>query len=221
MSRGLVLSVNVGRPREIEWHGKRAATAIWKAPVAGRVAVGEENLAGDDQADRSVHGGLDKALYAYAREDAEWWEAEIGRAIELGGFGENLTLRGVDVSRALIGERWAIGSAVVEVAQPRIPCWKLGARMDDPTFPRRFLAADRPGAYLRVLEQGELASGDAVAIVRQPHHAVTVADVAAIYHRQHDRVAELLDVPDLSSGWHVWARRRVEPSREAATRRAG
>jgi len=208
VAHGSVLSVNVGLPREIEWHGKRATTAIWKAPVDGPVLVGEENLAGDEQADRSVHGGIDKAVYAYAREDAEWWEGETDRPIDLGGFGENLTLRGVDVSRALIGERWSIGSALLEVAQPRIPCWKLGARMGDRGFPRRFLAADRPGAYLRVIEQGSLAVGDDVVVVHRPTHHLTTARVAAIYHRERERANELLAVPELSSGWHVWAERQ-------------
>jgi MOSC domain-containing protein YiiM len=205
VAAGSVLSVNVGVPREIEWHGKRALTAIWKAPVEGLVLLGDENLAGDEQADRSVHGGIDKAVYAYAREDAEWWEGETGRPIDLGGFGENLTLRGIDVSGALIGERWSVGSALLEVAQPRIPCWKLGARMGDREFPRRFLAGDRPGAYLRVIERGSLAAGNEVAVVHRPTHIVTVARVAAIYHRERERAHELLEVPELDSGWHVWA----------------
>ena len=119
-----LVSVNVGRPREIEWLGKRGTTAIWKAPVEGRVPVAGVNLAGDDQADRRFHGGPDKAVYAYAGEDYDWWSRELDRPLEPGTFGENLTLQGLDVTAAVVGERWAIGSALLEVAQPRTPCWK-------------------------------------------------------------------------------------------------
>jgi MOSC domain-containing protein YiiM len=149
---GKLLSVNVGSPREIEWLGRREATSIWKSPVEGRVPVCGVNVAGDDQADREFHGGPDKAVYAYAHEDTVWWERELGRELEHGNFGENLTVSGVDVTGAVVGERWEIGTAVLEVAQPRIPCWKLGARMDDASFPVHFAAAGRPGSYLRVVE---------------------------------------------------------------------
>ena len=132
---GRLLAVNVGAPREIEWLGRRETTSIWKSPVDGRVAVRGVNVAGDDQADREVHGGPDKAVYAYAREDTAWWERELGRELEHGNFGENLTVSGVDVTGAVVGELWEVGSAVLEVAQPRIPCWKLGARMEDASFP--------------------------------------------------------------------------------------
>src|SRR5690242_9734402 len=126
---GRVLSVNVGRPRTITWLGQTATTAIWKEPLAGRVAVRGVNLAGDTQADRQVHGGPDKAVYVYAAEDTGWWEGELGLPLVPGNFGENLTLAGVDVTGAVVGETWAIGTAVLQVAQPRIPCWKLGARL--------------------------------------------------------------------------------------------
>ena len=157
---GKLLSVNVGSPREIEWLGRREATSIWKSPVEGRVPVRGVNVAGDDQADREFHGGPDKAVYAYAREDTVWWERELGRELEHGNFGENLTVSGVDVTGAVVGERWEIGTVVLEVAQPRIPCWKLGARMEDASFPVHFAAAGRPGAYLRIVEEGEIGAGD-------------------------------------------------------------
>src|SRR3954463_10579617 len=113
-------SINVGRPRRIETAGPPVTTAIWKQPVDGRVAVRGVNLDGDDQADRSVHGGEDKAVYVYAREDELWWENELGRPVELGSFGENLTLEGCDATNATIGERWEIGDVLLEVSQPRI-----------------------------------------------------------------------------------------------------
>src|SRR3954471_23397995 len=138
ISRGKVLSVNVGFPREFEYHGRSARSAIWKSPVSGRVAARGVNLAGDDQADRQAHGGPDKALYAYALEDARWWEAREGRPFGYAEFGENLTTEGIEVNDALVGERWAIGSAIFEIAEPRVPCWRLGVRMNDPKFIQRF-----------------------------------------------------------------------------------
>ena len=120
-----VLSVNVGLPRAFEYRGRPAKSAIWKSAVAGRVAARGVNLAGDDQADRAAHGGYDKAVYAFAVEDARWWEEREGRPFAAGDFGENLTTEGIAVDDARIGERWRIGTALLEVAEPRIPCWRL------------------------------------------------------------------------------------------------
>lgn len=206
---GRLLSVNVGTPREIEWLGRRETTSIWKAPIEGRVTVRGVNVAGDDQADRDVHGGPDKAVYAYAREDSEWWERELGRALEHGNFGENLTISGIDVTAAVVGERWEVGSTVLEVAQPRIPCWKLGARMADPSFPVHFAAAGRPGAYLRIIEEGEIGAGDEIRVGDKPGHGLTVGDVARIYHQERNRCAQLLRAPELAEGWQEWALRRT------------
>jgi MOSC domain-containing protein YiiM len=206
---GTLLSVNVGTPREIEWLGRREKTSIWKAPVEGRVPVRGVNVAGDDQANREVHGGPDKAVYAYAREDTEWWERELGRRLEHGNFGENLTVSGIDVTGAVVGERWTLGSTVLEVAQPRIPCWKLGARMEDPSFPVHFAAAGRPGAYLRIVEEGEIGAGDEILVAERPGHGLTVGDVARIYHQERSRAALLLRAPELAEGWQEWALRRA------------
>ena len=206
---GALLSVNVGSPREIEWLGRREATSIWKSPVDGRVAVRGVNVAGDDQADREFHGGPDKAVYAYAREDTVWWERELGRELEHGNFGENLTVSGLDVTGAVVGERWEVGAVVLEVAQPRIPCWKLGARMEDASFPVHFAAAGRPGAYLRIVEEGEIGADDGVRVVGKPEHGITVGVVARIYHQERGRASTLLDAPELCSDWHDWALRRT------------
>jgi MOSC domain-containing protein YiiM len=205
-----VVSVNVGRPREIERNGSVERTAIWKAPVEGRVAVRGVNVEGDDQADRSVHGGPDKAVYAYAGEDTAWWERELGRALGPGAFGENLTLAGVDVTDALIGERWRIGSVLLEVSQPRIPCWKLGKRMSDSLFLKRFADAGRPGAYLRIAGEGELAGGDAVEIVHRPDHDITVGLVAHAFLHDHSLAARVLEADALSNEWRRWAAGQVE-----------
>jgi MOSC domain-containing protein YiiM len=202
-----VLAVNVGQVREIEWLGQRAATGIWKYPVEGRVPVAGVNLAGDDQADRRVHGGRDKAVYSYSREDQEWWEQQLGRSLEPGIFGENLTLRGVDVTGAIIGERWQVGSTVLEVAQPRIPCWKLGARLGDPDFPPKFGSGGRPGAYLRIVTEGDVGEGDEVCVLYRPAHGVSIGEVAHIYHEDHSRASLLLEIEDLAYPLKNWARR--------------
>src|SRR3954465_2533090 len=125
---GVVESVNVGVPRPVQVGDHTVWTAIWKSPVEGRVPLRGVNLRGDDQADRTVHGGPDKAVYAYGSEDTAWWSEQLPRQLEPGTFGENLTTRGVDVSGAVIGERWAVGSTVLEVCQPRLPCFKLGLK---------------------------------------------------------------------------------------------
>jgi MOSC domain-containing protein YiiM len=169
-----VLSVNVGAIRAVEWRGTVITTGIWKAPVAGRVALRGVNFAGDDQADRTVHGGPDKAVYAYAREDYEYWRTHEGLDTPTGLFGENLTIEGVDLSATLVGERWRIGSTLLEVAQPRLPCYKLGVRMGDRMFPKKFLAAERSGAYFRVIEEGDVGADDPVEIVSRPTHRVTL-----------------------------------------------
>jgi len=155
-SAGKVLSVNVGTAREFEYGGRPAKSAIWKSPVVGRIAVRGVNLAGDEQADRKAHGGPDEVVYAYAIEDTTWWQQQIGRSLGYGEFGENLTTEGMQVNDALVGERWQIGTTVLEVSEPRIPCWRLGDRMNDKTLPtqvyrgfaaRRVFSTNRRGNY--------------------------------------------------------------------------
>ena len=159
-----VVSVNVGRPQRVEWHGRVVTTAIFKEPVDGPITASGVNLSGDDQADRRVHGGPDKAIYAYAAEDYEWWAAELGAPLGVGTFGENLTIGGIDLNQCVIGDRWRFGATVLEVAQPREPCFKLGMRMGDAAFVDRFDAARRPGTYLRIVSPGEVAAGDAIVV---------------------------------------------------------
>jgi MOSC domain-containing protein YiiM len=206
---GSVLSVNVAEIREVPRGGRMVPTGIWKNPVAGRVAVRGVNVEGDEQADRAVHGGPDKALYAYAREDTDWWERELERELPHGAFGENLTLSGADVSGALIGERWRVGSVLLEVSEPRFPCWKLGVRFGDPTMLKRFSAALRPGAYLRIVEEGELAAGDAVEIAERPDHDLTIARFAHAYLEDRSELPRLLEVPAVSKTWRDWVRERA------------
>ncbi len=202
---GRVLSVNVGTVREFEYNGRPAKSAIWKSPAAGRIAAQGVNLDGDDQADRRAHGGPDKAIYAYAVEDARWWEQEIGRPLAYGEFGENLTTEGIEVNYALVGERWEIETTVLEVSEPRIPCWRLGVRMNDPIFPRRFAEAMRPGAYLRIVVEGNIGAGDEIRVIEKPGHSLTIRDVFRIYTRDRDEVERLLAVPRMSESWRRWA----------------
>jgi MOSC domain-containing protein YiiM len=201
---GKVLSVNVGNAREFEYGGRPARSAIWKFPAVGRIAVRGVNLAGDDQADRTAHGGPDKVVYAYAVEDERWWQQRIGRSLTYGEFGENLTTEGVEVNDTVIGESWKIGTTVLEVSEPRIPCW-LGVRMNDKMFPRQFTEAMRPGTYLRLVVEGNVGAGDEIQVIESPTHGLTVRDVFRIYTRDRDEVPRLLTVPQMSESWKRWA----------------
>src|SRR3954451_5865969 len=193
-----LLSVNVGRPREISARrGQPLLSAIFKAPVEGRVRVEGINLAGDDQADRSVHGGPEKAVYAYAREDIDWWE-NIHGDLPNGVFGENLTTQGLDVSVAVLGERWRIGTAVLEVCQPRLPCSKLGIRFKDLRMVKAFARASRPGGYLRIIEEGEVGGGDEVTVLARPDHGITLAMCSDAVLKDPSLAATVLRAPQLS-----------------------
>src|SRR5512146_737894 len=216
ITRGKVLSVSVGLPREFEYNGRPAKSGSWKYPVTGRIAARGINLAGDDQADRAAHGGPDKAVYAYAVEDLRWWAREIGRPLQHGELGENLTTEGIDVNGALVGERWAIGTTVLEVAEPRVPCWKLGVRMNDKLFPRRFTEALRPGALLRILVEGEAGAGDDIRVVDRPAHGLTVRDVLRIYAFDRQDAGRLLAAPRMSEDWRWWAEHHLQDTQGRA-----
>jgi MOSC domain-containing protein YiiM len=178
-----VLSVNVGRPRANPWK-RVATTGIDKRPVSGPVAVtvpgpkgdGSVGLAGDHAYDVKNHGGADQAVYAYAREDLDRWQRELGRELPGGSFGENLTTTGIDVNAALIGERWRIGTTVLEVSCPRIPCSTFAGFLDERGWLKRFTLAAVPGPYFRVVEPGHISAGDPITVVSRPaEHRVTVA----------------------------------------------
>jgi len=202
-----IVSVNVGQQRTVEFRGRQVSTGIYKSPVHGPVRVEGVNLVGDDQADRSVHGGTHKAVYAYASEDYGWWSEQLGRTVGAGTFGDNLTTQGVDVGQAVVGQRWCIGEVVLEVSEPRLPCYKLGIRMEDARFPKIFSASLRPGAYLRIVDEGSLRAGDEIEIGFAPEHGITVSDVARIYENDRHEARRLLAVPELSDQWKDWGRR--------------
>jgi MOSC domain-containing protein YiiM len=205
-SRAHVVSVNVGKPRAVDTGRRSVVTAIWKDPIQGRVRVRGVNVEGDEQADLTVHGGPEKAIYAYAIEETRAWEAEIGRDLGPGTFGENLTTEGVDVSGALIGERWRIGTTLLEVVQPRLPCFKLALRMEDPRFVKRFAQASRPGAYLRIVQEGEIAAGDeiSVEIASLPDHGVTMRLVSDAILLDHSLIPQVLEAPQLIPSLREW-----------------
>ncbi len=210
-----LLSVNVGRLRPIPYRGKQVMTGIFKEPVRGRVAARGTNLEGDEQASAKVDGGFDNAVYAYAREDYEWWEAELSEPMEPGRFGENLTTTGVELNDALVGERWRVGTVLLEVSEPRFPCFKLGVRMGTQRFVKRFAEARRTGTYLRIVEDGELGAGDAIEVVERPDHGVTIGRFADAYLGDRDRLAELLVAERLSDEWRSEIEGRIAERRTA------
>lgn len=205
MSGARIESINVGRPRLIMINGQPVKTAIYKSPVEGPVHAGPEGLEPDRQADLSVHGGIDKAVYAYSVDDYLWWGEQLGRELTPGEFGENLTVAGIDLASTRIGERWHAGEALLEVSEPRQPCSKLGAKMGDPRFIKRFAKAMRHGAYLRVIEAGPLERGDPIEVIDRPDHDVTIELLGRIVFEDRSLAARALQAPALSPGWREWA----------------
>ena len=203
---GEVISVNVTSfVHEGEWTGSVGRTGIDKRSISGRVKLAENAVVGDVVADRKSHGGYDKAVYAYAREDAQWWEKELGILIAPGRFGENLTIRGVEVTGAVIGERWRIGSALLEVSEPRIPCRVFAGFWDRPTLIKDFTRAGKPGSYLRIIEEGEIGTGDEIVIVHRPSHGITISDLFAAKSGERSRIAEIANVAEVSDSIRDWA----------------
>jgi MOSC domain-containing protein YiiM len=209
-----VVSVNVGLPRQVEWRGRSVTTGIFKSPAAGRVRVRALNLDGDRQADLSVHGGPAKAVYAYPAENYEYWRRELpGVELPAGSFGENLTTEGLRETGTRIGERLRIGSAVMRVTGPRIPCYKLGVKFERDDMVKRFLASERTGFYLAVVEEGDVAAGDPIERVGQASHDVTVSEIVRLYARDREDVEALrrvVQIEALPEGWREHFRRQLE-----------
>ncbi len=173
-----VVSVNVSLPKTVEWRGRKVTTAIFKEPVKGRVRIRGTGLVGDRQADPSVHGGPMKAVYAYPSEHYPFWRRELERAdLPWGSFGENLTTEGLDEGRLRIGDRLRVGSTLLKVTQPRMPCYKLGIRFGRDDMVRRFLASGRSGFYLAILEEGDVAAGDGIELLGTDEGRPTVSQV--------------------------------------------
>ena len=200
-----LLSVNVGLPRDIEWKGRTVHTAIWKDPVPGRCRVSRLNLAGDGQGDLAGHGGEQRAVFVYQIESHRYWEEQLGRTgLVPGQFGENFTVEGLPDDAVCIGDRYRIGSGVFEVTQPRVTCYRVGIRMNEPRMPALLTSSGRPGFYFRVLEEGEVGAGDAIVKVSDGPERMTVAEVnALLYSPEHprDRLERALRIAALSPGW--------------------
>ncbi|MBX7265681.1 MOSC domain-containing protein [Micromonospora sp. Llam7] len=207
---GRVASVNVGIVTEAEWAGDASGrSGIDKRPVDVPVLFHPDGVTGDFIGERAHHGGPDKAVYAYAEEDAAWWAAELGRTIRPGGFGENLTTYAVDVTGAVIGERWSVGQAVLQVTMPRTPCTTFAGFWGVPDLIRRFTVRAAPGAYLRVLREGDVDAGDPVEVVHRPAHGVTVGEVFRATSLEPALLPRLLAAVDLPEPIRDRARRRL------------
>jgi MOSC domain-containing protein YiiM len=197
----IVRSVNVGTPRPREW-AEIGRTAIEKHPVAGSVRARTLGLDGDQVGDTVHHGGVDQAIYAFAREDLDWWAEQLGARLADGMFGENLTTAGIDVNEARVGERWRVGTVLFEVASVRIPCndfkgWMGESGLDNDAWVKRFAAVGRPGPYLRVVEEGTLQAGDALVVEHRPGHGVTVSTMFRALTTDRSLLPELLHVDGL------------------------
>src|SRR6476469_4530288 len=200
-----LLSVNVGLPRDIEWKGRIVHTAIWKDPVPGRCRVSRLNLAGDGQGDLAGHGGEQRAVFVYQIESHRYWEQQLGRSgLVPGQVGENFTVEGLPDDAVCIGDRDRIGSGVFEVTQPRVTCYRVGIRMDEPRMPALLTSSGRPGFYFRVIEEGEVGAGDEIVKVGEANERMTVAEInALLYLPDHarDRLERALRIEALSPGW--------------------
>ena len=191
----------MGRGRDGAWAGRLRSTAIDKRPVAGPAAVGRLGLAGDEQADSEFHGGTEQALYVYAREDLDWWVERLARELPNGTFGENITTAGLDVATSLIGEVWRLGTALVQITYPRIPCAVFAGWLDEPHWVKRFAQAGRTGAYLRVLAEGTVAAGDQVRVLSRPAERVTVGESVAAHYGDAGVMQRLLRVTGRGIKW--------------------
>jgi len=212
-----ILSVNVGLPREVEWHGRVVTTSIFKEPVAGRVALRKLNLDGDRQADLSVHGGKHKAVYCYPLKHYAYWKKELPRhGLPLGMFGENFTTEGLDENSVHLGDRFSVGSAEVVVTQPRLPCYKLGVRFGSDDMVERFLASARTGFYLAVTHEGEVGPGDELRLLARDPNAVPVSEITRLFTTKRfvdadaaavQRISQVAAVPE---SWKDYLRDRLE-----------
>jgi len=218
-----LLSVNVGLPRDIAWKGRTVHTGIWKNPVDGRCRVGRLNLEGDGQGDLAGHGGEQRAVFVYQIESYRYWQHDLNRTDFVHGqFGENFTIEGLPDDAVCIGDRYRIGSALFEITQPRVTCYRVGIRMNEPRMPALLTSSGRPGFYFRVLQEGEVGAGDEIVKVGEANERMTVADInALLYSPDHprDRLERALRIAALSPGWRLSLEALLQS--QAATGRSG
>jgi MOSC domain-containing protein YiiM len=208
-----LLSINVGRPRAVMQDGDAVLTGIFKDPVKGRVTLRTLNLDGDGQADLSVHGGPTKAVYVYPSEHYDYWKRELpGMELPWGMFGENFTSAGLFESELNIGDRFRVGSAVVMVTEPRMPCYKLGIKFGRSDIVKKFLASERTGFYFAVLQEGEVGAGDPIELIEQTDHSVRVSDITRLYTREKRNLGLLrraVQVEALPESWKSYFHQRI------------
>jgi MOSC domain-containing protein YiiM len=214
-----LVSVNAGLPKEVTWNGKTVTTSIWKEPASGPVRVATLNIAGDRQADLSVHGGADKAVYVYPSEHYDYWRRELrGMELPWGSFGENFTTKGLS-EECRIGDRLRIGSAEFAITQPRMPCYKLAIRFGRPDIVKRFLKSGRTGFYLAVTRKGEVEAGDPVEIVARAEDSLTIADIVRLYtadSENQEMLTRATRLAGLPEGWRDYFRKRLwEPDQSS------
>jgi MOSC domain-containing protein YiiM/ferredoxin-NADP reductase len=201
-----LLSVNIGLPRDIEWQGRTVHTGIWKDPVRGRRRVGRLNLDGDGQGDLAGHGGEQRAVFVYQIESYRYWQQQLSRTdFVFGQFGENFTVEGLPDDEVCIGDRYRIGSALFEVTQPRVTCYRVGIRMNEPRMPALLTSSGRPGFYFRILQEGDVGAGDEIVKLREAKDRMTIAEInALLYSPNHarDQLERALRIKALSPGWH-------------------
>ncbi len=212
-----LVSLNIGLPREVIWHGRNVLTGIFKEPVEGRIALRTLNLDGDRQADLSVHGGEYKAVYCYPLQHYDYWKKELpGRDLPLGIFGENFTVTGFEENSLYIGDRFSIGTAEVVVTQPRLPCYKLGVRFQADDMVKRFLISGRSGFYVAVTQEGEVGAGDEIKVLARDPHEVPVTAITRLYLAKSfsdeqvalaQRTLQLTNLPD---SWKDYFRERLQ-----------
>jgi MOSC domain-containing protein YiiM len=200
-----LISVNVGKPKNVSWQDKTVFTGVWKTPVEGPVTVRRLNLGGDGQGDLAGHGGEQRAVLVYQTDSYDYWRSYLGRDdLVPGNFGENFTVSGLGDDEVCIGDRYRIGDAEFEVTQPRVTCFRVGMRLGEPDMPSLLVAHHRPGFYMRVIQEGRVEAGDAVELTRRGRHELSVADVDALLYlpdRDMDRLRQAVDLPELSPGW--------------------
>jgi len=215
-----IVSLNVGLPREVMWHGRAVTTGIFKEPVTGRIALRALNLDGDGQADLTVHGGEYKAVYCYPLAHYDYWKKELpGRELPMGMFGENFTTDGLSEDSAHLGDRFSVGSAEVVVTQPRLPCYKLGLKFQSDDMVRRFLASGRSGFYLAVTREGEVGAADEIKVISRDENAVPVSEVTRLYIAKRydgedvESLRRALRVAALPESWKEYFRERLDRAR--------
>jgi len=206
-------SINAGLPRDVEWRGKVVRTSIFKQPLSGRVRVTQLNVEGDRQSDLTVHGGADKAVYAYPSEHYAYWRDQLpGTKLDWGAFGENLTTEGLLEDKVHIGDRFRAGSAEFVVTQPRMPCFKLGIRFNRPGIVKQFLRSGRTGFYLAVVQEGDIGAGDALELAAEDSNRITVTDVVGLYAEDtanQDLLRRASELPALPESWREYFRERL------------